>query len=192
MLKNTIIYGILLFCCVELFGQDTQSRFTDLEKALLYPEQVVELSLKREKLKEWPSELGQFPNLKVLDLSNNKIESLPQDLSAFKNLEVLDLTGNKLDSLHNSIGALCNLTRLLIGNNEIYHVTERIGDLKMLSYLELWSNNIYYLPVGISELELLEEIDLRGIQMNEEHQDAIKALFGPSVNVKMSISCNCD
>ena len=80
----------------------------------------------------------------------------------------------------------------MVGNNEIYHVTERIGDLKNLTYFELWSNNIYYLPLSISELERLEEIDLRGIQMNEEHQDAIKALFGPSINIRLSISCNCD
>jgi internalin A len=104
----------------------------------------------------------------------------------------LDLTGNKLDSLQSSIGDLQSLRILRVGNNEIYHITERIGDLKNLTNLELWSNNIYYLPTGISELEHLEEIDLRGIQMNEEHQDAIKALLGPSVNIKMSISCNCD
>lgn len=166
--------------------------YTRLERALLVPEQVEVLKLRRDGLREWPAELASFPNLRVLDLGHNKLTELPNDLTAYSKLERLVLTRNKLDSLQGSIGDLKALRELLVGNNQIYYVTERIGELKELEYLELWSNNIYYLPNSVAELTNLKEVDIRAIQMGEAYQMAIKDLLPPSAKLRISPSCNCD
>lgn len=181
------------FCDVQAqLHHDSVEVFKSMDEALLNPDAVQHLKLKRCKLEEWPLDLTQFKNLLILDLSHNKIADLPADLSAYSNLMELNLTGNKLDSVPDAIGDLTGLKVLKLGNNEIYHTSERIGNLKNLEYLELWSNNIYYLPHRISELEHLMEVDVRGIQMSEEHQDQIKALLMPQTKLKISLSCNCD
>jgi Leucine-rich repeat (LRR) protein len=99
---------------------------------------------------------------------------------------------NKLDSLPNSIGDLASLKKLGLGNNEVYHVSPRIGQLKNLQVLEMWSNNVHYLPIEAGEMSNLMELDLRNIQMNQDHQNAIKAIFDSAdLQIKFSMSCNC-
>lgn len=166
--------------------------FKSIAEAQTSPTEVTKLNLSRSRLKAWPDELKQFPNLRELDLSNNKIDSLPADLSYLSSLEELDMTGNKLDSLGSAIGDLPSLRVLKLGNNEIYHVAKSIGNLSKLEHLELWSNNIYYLPLEAGDLKMLRELDLRGIQMSPAHQQNIKEIFGDRVKIRLSASCDCD
>ena len=51
-------------------------------------------SLKNQKLKKLPSEIGQMVNLKELNLSNNLLESLPAKMANLKYLEILNLENN--------------------------------------------------------------------------------------------------
>ncbi|NQV52684.1 MAG: leucine-rich repeat domain-containing protein [Flavobacteriales bacterium] len=188
---------LVLMACLSALSASAQAVeeaviYKRLERALLVPEQVEVLKLRRDGLREWPSELASFPNLRVLDLGHNKLTELPMDLTAYVKLERLVLTGNKLDSLQGSIGDLKGLKSLLVGNNQIYYVTERIGELKKLEYLELWSNNIYYLPNSVADLMNLKEVDIRAIQMGEGYQMAIKDLLPPTAKLRISPSCNCD
>lgn len=185
---------VFIACSYSWTQEAVVAKFKSLDEALLHPNDVVELHLIRERLRVWPdSELRQFPNLKHLNLTSNKIDSLPSDLTYLDKLESLNLTNNKLDSLQNSIGDLKSLRELKLGNNEIYHVSPRLGELTELVLLELWSNNIYYLPLELNNLKNLKELDLRNIQLNDDHQDAIRAIFDePGPSIKMSMSCNCN
>ncbi|MEZ4722013.1 MAG: leucine-rich repeat domain-containing protein [Flavobacteriales bacterium] len=194
-MKTVILITLSVLLAICAIAQDeVVTKFKSLEEALEHPNDVIELTLKRERIREWPdAELRQFPNLKKLDLTSNKIDSLPSDLTYLQGLESLTLTNNRLDSLQSSIGDLKSLRVLNLGNNEIYHVTPRLGELTELRVLELWSNNIYYLPIELNNLKNLRDLDLRNIQLNDEHQDAIKAIFDePGPSIKMSMSCNCN
>ena len=178
----------------EAMAQDEEVKttFKNLEEALETPDQVQKLVLRRKRLKSWPDEVLAFPNLKELDLAHNKIDAFPADLSALDQLEVLVLTHNRIDSVPDAIGGITALRELYLGNNEVYHISEELGRLTRLELLELWSNNIYYLPNSAADLVNLKEVDLRGIQLGEGYQDAIKDILPPGVKVRMSISCNCD
>ena len=191
-LHRLLIVFILFIGMISEVSSQNYVKFTSIQKALENPEEVEYLRLRREGLKEWPSDLDVFPNLKVLDLAHNKIAHIPYNLSYANQIEELILTGNKLDSLEASVAEFGQVKRLLVGNNHIYHVTPKIGQLKTLEFFEVWSNEVHYLPKEISQLETLKEVDMRGIQISEKHQDNIKALFGPDVELKLSMSCNCD
>lgn len=169
-----------------------RGQFTSLKKALAMPDSVQSLVLRHKGLKEWPKELGQFPNLKELDLAHNSIRRVPDSVGCCTQLQRLDLTGNKLDSLGAFVSSLSQLKVLRVGNNNIYHVHSAIGKCSQLQVLEIWSNNIYYLPIECSDLKSLTEVDVRGIQLSENHQESIRNLFEPSVKVRFSQSCACD
>ena len=77
MLRVILIAMTLTMSIVIVDAQEVKVNFDDLEEALLSPDDVEILILKREKYNEWPNELAMFRNLRVLDLSHNKIESLP-------------------------------------------------------------------------------------------------------------------
>jgi Leucine-rich repeat (LRR) protein len=190
--KSIVTFCFVLAAPFWLFSQRAANTFDDLELALATPDSVEVLVLKRQRIATWPDELCRFPNLKVLDLSHNRITELPDDLTCLAGLEKLVLTGNRIDTLPASIGQLKSLRYLGAGNNEIFHIAEEIGDLAQLVQLDLWSNNLYYLPNSVMNLSALKEIDLRGIQMGEHYQAAIKAIVPEGVNLRISMHCNCD
>jgi len=189
--KNLALIGLLLMGGVPLLAQD-YVKYTSLEDALADPESVEYLKLRRNGYDEWPAELASFPNLKVLDLAHNKLKAIPYGLSYAEKLEELILTGNELDSLQSSIAQFTGLRKLLVGNNYIYHVSAQIEQLEQLEFFEIWSNETHYLPKEVGNLQALKEVDMRGIQISERHQDNIRSLFDESVTVKLSLSCNCD
>lgn len=176
---------------VDSSALSTMSEFTSLEEALKNPDNVYKLNLKKQKLKEIPAEVYQFPYLQALDLSKNKIKFIPKDISNLKLLQELDLSKNQVETLPEEIGQLKNLRILRMGQNELIELPSEIGQLKELRFLDLWSNNLRGLPEEISQLKKLRKIDLRVIQFNEMKQKYIQELV-PWAKIHFSNSCNCD
>ena len=192
-MNRLLIGACLLICLSSRVQSQVDSTFKSLEEARETPTQVAVLDLSRDRIKEWPDSLWIFPNLRHLDLSHNKLKSIAPQVKQLTGLKSLDLTANKIDSVPQAVSHLKALEVLRLGNNEIFHVSEQLAQLSALRVLELWSNNIYYLPASLGSLPLLEEVDLRGIQMSKEHQQAIKSIFEErdEVKLKFSMSCNC-
>ena len=54
----------------------TKTIFTSLETALLQPENVYHLRLRKKRLDSLPKEIYQLQNLRILDLSKNKLKEI--------------------------------------------------------------------------------------------------------------------
>ncbi|XP_070571196.1 uncharacterized protein [Ptychodera flava] len=147
------------------------------------------LDLSGQGLAELPAELGQFKQLKSLDLRNNQLSSLPRSLSQdHPDLETLDISGNEftdippeldLKSLRrfaisgNSISSireddiedLNNLEELDASNNNLSDVPASLGNLHRLKKLNIGSNNLTTVPSEIGQLDKLETLDLSNNEM---------------------------
>lgn len=155
------LFNILLI--FEIFSQDfSKKSLKNLEKSKDSVECII---LKNQNLKEIPSEIYSYKNLKKLILSRNKIKHIPDSLSNLRNLHYLDLSSNYIDSLPPSLSELA------------------------LDTLIMWDNPIYTLPKEFEKWDL-KYLDLRAIQMNKEEQKYIKSLF-PKARVRMDHPCNC-
>lgn len=155
------LFNILLI--FEIFSQDfSKKSLKNLEKSKDSVECII---LKNQNLKEIPSEIYSYKNLKKLILSRNKIKHIPDSLSTLRNLHYLDLSSNYIDSLPPSLFELS------------------------LDTLIMWDNPIYTLPKEFEKWDL-KYLDLRAIQMNKDEQKYIKSLF-PKARVRMDHPCNC-
>lgn len=155
------LFNILLI--FEIFSQDfSKKSLKNLEKSKDSVECII---LKNQNLKEIPSEIYSYKNLKKLILSRNKIKHIPDSLSTLRNLHYLDLSSNYIDSLPPSLSELA------------------------LDTLVMWDNPIYTLPKEFEKWDL-KYLDLRAIQMNKDEQKYIKSLF-PKARVRMDHPCNC-
>lgn len=201
-LKKLLLYftlQLIAFFFTKLNAQPLDSAtlatkpvFTSLNEALKTPELVYRLNLRKQKLKTVPIEIAKFSNLQELNLSKNKITQLPAAIENLSNLEYLDVSVNELTSIPNEIGQCLYLKRLILNRNLIEELPSTIGKLKSLEYIDLWSNSIIEFPEAINQLsETLKEVDLRVINMNDERQEAIRALL-PKTTIHFSRSCNCN
>lgn len=171
---------------------DTMVGYTDLVAAMKEPEKVVKLVLRKQKYKEFPKEIWNFPNLQYLDLSKNQITEFPDSLGKLKNLQVLHLSKNKIEGLPRELGDLQNLVILDINQNELTMLPPQIGKLKKLKYLDLWSNSISIFPDELSDIaDNLKVMDLRVILINYAVQDRLKKLL-PNTLIYMDAPCHCN
>ena len=184
---QTTVYPLL-----DSAALDTMTAYTDLALAMKEPEKVIKLVLRKQKLKAFPKEIWNFPNLQYLDLSKNQITEFPDSLYLLKNLQVLHLSKNKIESLPRELGDLTNLVLLDINQNELTMLPPQIGKLKKLKYLDLWSNNISTFPEELKEIQdNLKTLDLRVILINYDSQDRIRKLL-PKTTIYFSPPCNCN
>jgi Leucine-rich repeat (LRR) protein len=139
--------------------------YKTLEEALKQKDCVKCLDLSKQRLKEIPSEVYQFPNLEKLILTKNKIKHIPDSLSQLHKLHYLDLGSNYIDALPATLSTL------------------------PIDTLIMWDNPIYELPEELSQWDL-KYLDLRAIQMNKQEQNSIKQHF-PQARIRMDHPCNC-
>lgn len=196
LIKNHKLIAISFFSIFIFrlsFSQviDEEKEFTSISEALKNPEVVFKLNLRKQKLKEIPSEIFQMKNLKKLTLSKNKITSVPAEIGQLENLEELDLSDNKIELLPMEIGNLRNLKKLMLGKNDLFSLPSSFGNFSRLEYLDLWSNNLTELPNEMSSLPNLKILDMRLIQMNKQKQEAIQQIL-PNTLIYFSQSCNCE
>lgn len=164
--------------------------YTNLKEALLEPDSVVRLSLRRKRYREFPKEVYLFKNLKELDLGSNRITSLPADLGSLSQLKILRLNRNRLDLIGKQLGDLKNLIYLDLGKNRIEKLPYEIGNLRELEFLQIWGNEITVLPESVNDLEKLKWLDMRAILLTEtEREDLLLQL--PETELLLSPGCNC-
>jgi Leucine-rich repeat (LRR) protein len=199
-MKNAVILTVLLLILkisapaqTELLDSltlATYQEYTDLDEALKDPDQVIKLTLRKKKYKEFPKQLYKFKNLQYLDLSKNDIKELPDSLIIFKNLQYFIATKNGLESLPNNIGKLSNLKFLNVNQNEISRLPYSFGQLENLEIADLWSNNLEYFPETMKDLKNLRMMDLRNILIPQNHQDNIQSML-PNTLIHFSPPCKC-
>lgn len=139
--------------------------YKTLEEALKQKDCVKCLDLSKQRLKEIPKEVYQFPNLEKLILTKNKIKHLSDTLSTLPHLHYIDLGSNYIDALPATLSTL------------------------PIDTLIMWDNPIYELPKELSQWDL-KYLDLRAIQMNKQEQNSIKQHF-PQARIRMDHPCNC-
>jgi len=96
-MKIQLLITLILFVSIQLFGQQDENYypFTSVEEGKEMPLEVFYLDLSEQDLKDIPTGIEQFENLKILNLSNNDIRVTKGDLSTFKHLETVDFSNNK-------------------------------------------------------------------------------------------------
>jgi len=118
-----VVIGAPVQAQVELeLGEErfSDNWFDDLEKAQQNPAKVIYLDLSLQKLRAFPEEVFEFPNLTHLYLPYNYFNTIPDAIGQMKQLKVLDLSGTYyLNSLPESMGQLANLEKLIIKDNKL-------------------------------------------------------------------------
>lgn len=197
-IKSLLLVGLLL-CFTNVYPQLLDSLslseepiYSSLEEALLNPDKVYRLTLRRKKLKEIPPEIFYLTNLQELNLSKNKITQIPTSINKLCKLQRLDLSQNKLITLAPELYDLLELQYLILNRNFIENLGTQIGNLTNLRYLDLWSNEIYRFPDEIMKLQnTLKVVDLRTIRIENHWQERIMNQL-PNTKVLFTGGCNCN
>ena len=123
---------------------------------------ITELYLWENQIKVLNDSLGEFKNLRILDLRWNLLKTIPSSIGNLRLLEYLFLGGNQLVKLPISIGNLRALKELYLWNNQLDSMPNSITKLKNLEILRLGGNNLNQLPQNIDGLVNLKELLLWG------------------------------
>ena len=132
------------------------------------------LDLHRCGLQTLPPELGNLPDLRILDLGNgcwddtdkfkdateNVFSALPDSVGQLSNLQRLYLSNTQLSALPDSIGNLANLRTLWLSNMSLTALPDFIGNLSNLQTLALLNIPIITLPESIRNLSNLQYLYL--------------------------------
>ena len=106
-----------------------------------------------------PPEIGCLENLEELSLAGNCLKELPEEIYNLKNLKVLSLGdvisgGNNLTSLSKNIGKLTNLEVLkIVWNDDLKELPKEILNLPKLDLVFLSQHSILDSKVGQQLLE---------------------------------------
>jgi len=141
--------------------QQTQAVFQVLQKGQKWKE-LKTLQLDSKGLSVLPASIGDFSNLRVLDLSQNSgLSYLPVSITRLSQLQKLVINDAGLLSLPDAIGQLKSLEELILVNNQALELLPKsIGQLKQLRVLSLESCSFQQLTQEIGQLERLNQLDL--------------------------------
>lgn len=129
----------------------TEKWYYGLKEALAAdPADVYKMSLRGNKLKKLPPEIGQLYNLQILILSNNKLKSLPNEIGKLKNLQEFNVYKNKLVTLPESIGSMRHLEIFLASKNKLIYLPSSIRTLENLKRMDISFNHLN--PREVDEL----------------------------------------
>lgn len=129
----------------------TEKWYYGLKEALAAdPADVYKISLRGNKLKKLPPEIGQLYNLQILILSNNKLKSLPNEIGKLKNLQEFNIYKNKLVTLPESLGSLRHLEIFLASKNKLIYLPSSIRTLENLKRMDISFNHLS--PREVDEL----------------------------------------
>ncbi|MDR1005446.1 MAG: hypothetical protein LBL74_01085 [Bacteroidales bacterium] len=159
---------LITICLLALSASNAfsqQREFHSLEEALLTPDSVEVLILKKQHLTAIPSEIYTLKRLKKLSLSKNNITQISDSISLLSHLHHLDLSSNRISTLPAAMSSL------------------------PLDTLILWDNPLYVMDTALAALPL-RYLDLRAITMTSAEQKAILSLF-PKARIRRNQPCNC-
>jgi Leucine-rich repeat (LRR) protein len=172
---------------VELAHAD---EITNMDSALMNPDKVIKLVLRKKHLKKVPDQIAQFKNLQYLDISKNSIKELPEWIGDLSQLQFLACSKTGLEHVPREIGKLKNLRWINLNQNELVLLPPQFGDMEKLEVADMWSNNLNEMPSTLQNLKKLKVLDLRNILFSDEQQRYIQELL-PHTTVYLSPSCKC-
>lgn len=166
--------------------------YHSLNEALEKPLSVEYLNLKQEKIKEFPSEIYSFKNLKALTLRSNKLKAMPDSINKLEQLEYLDLGSNLFEDFPIPILTIKTLKILIITNNLIHTIPAQISNLTNLEKLIIWGTECKTLPDEIYTLKgNLKVLDIRLTPIqNEAERTKIEEQL-PNTTILFPAPCNC-
>lgn len=186
------LVGLFLLLLQVFMCNAQDSVFTSLDQALLSPDKVKILILKKERLTTFPdSALRTMTNLIKLDLSHNRIDQLPEDLFFLNKLKEFNLASNRLMTLPASIGTMTHLEVLNCSSNDLSQLPISLFELKQIKQLILYANSLETISEKIGGLEKLEVLDVRGNQLKNLSKFELRALLSEGVKLRKSNGCNC-
>jgi len=192
-LKYILLFTFIFNCSVIIAQPEyvvNGEVFTSLKKAMLLPDSVFRLKLKRKGYREIPVEIFNFKNLKELDLGGNKIIQIDPKIELLTKLEILKLNRNQIQLVPTAIAKLNSLKYLDLGLNKINALPEEMKTMQSLEFLQIWGNELTVIPEPLSKMPKLKWLDLRAIILTETEKEDILNDF-PQVNVLLSEGCNC-
>ncbi len=120
----------------------------NLEDALQAPLETGELFLSGRGLTDFPTEIFQLVNLKVLDLSQNLLRQLPAQIGYLSQLQSLNLRNNQLRQIPAEIGQLMHLQRLDLDENQLAELPQELTECQSLRTLLLNDNSFRHWPAN--------------------------------------------
>lgn len=184
----------LVLVCVNLLlltsnGLLGQKYIPYLELGKYEKDSVFAVDCSKLKLKAFPKELADYPNLTHLNLSKNPMQTV-EGLENMVHLQHLNIDKVKLVYFPIEVIRLTELRELILSRNDFEVIPKDIKYLKNLEFLDLYGTMILSLPQEIQHLTQLKRIDFTGVSLNATEQKAIKELL-PEVKFKMDAPCNC-
>ena len=163
---------------------------------------LTKLVLKSPEFESLPSCIGDFHNLKALQIHDGligRLERLPKEIGNLRNLEELRLRGTCVEALPEEIGKLTNLTRLVLydtkritslpspmpqnleelileGVEGLEELPSDIGTLTSLTTLNLAYSGIESLPDSSKSLTRLHYLILDEYTIEENPEFSVEAL----------------
>jgi len=125
------------------------------------------LNLRYSHLSYLPEEVGQFVELKKIDLDGNKIKKLPESIGNLRNLETLLLYDNKITKLPKSFAKLKNLSYVSFTANNLKTFPNELLSLRALNTLHLCRIDSTSLPDDLSCLDRLKVLTYTGAKTRQ-------------------------
>ncbi|GAB6028409.1 Leucine-rich repeat-containing protein 58 [Chamberlinius hualienensis] len=122
---------------------------------------IIELNLSGNHLRNVPHQIFELTNLRFLYLGGNQISQLPPSICRLQRLQFLYLGGNSLTEVPAEVGRLQNLEALILCENQLESLPSSIAHLTKLRTLALHKNHLTTLPPEIVTLRSLDELSLR-------------------------------
>lgn len=131
--------------------------FNSINRASKNPElvKIIKINPYQTRLKNFPLEIMELPNVKIIDLNGQQISTIPDDIYKIESLEVLNLLDNNISEIPKSICDCKNLKELRIGGH-IEKFPECLKKMKGLKHLSIQSNTVNDLMDELREFEYLE------------------------------------
>lgn len=123
-------------------------------------ERVTHLTLAYCEISKIGPKIGQYINLKKLEIEGNIMTELPPEIGSLTKLEVLDIIWTGLMSLPPEIEKLTKLKELNIIANKLMYLPPEIGNLTNIKILNLSGNKLTSLPPEIGKLTNLTTLNL--------------------------------
>ena len=139
----------------------------EIPEILFELENIVNLWLRRNKLKQLPPAVGKLTRLKMLIVRNNKLSELPETLAQLTELEVLDFSENQFKEIPPFVFQLTSLKELWVNSNQMERIQDEIGGLVQLRKLYVRNNKLSELPETFVQLTELEVLDFGENQFKE-------------------------
>ena len=135
----------------------------------LSEQEVIQLLLQSNKLREFPRNVFNLQELRMLDLSRNQIIEVPDSLSQLKDLRSLNLSYNAIREIKpDALSGLYKLELLILAHNRLRKLPEGISQLKSIIGVDISHNKMFRwgLPKGAgSNWENLVCLELKGTKV---------------------------